>query len=95
MTKHSWYGSELDDDDRRQKDNKLSLGASTYTFRVDEQLKQDFVTLCQKQRYSASAALRRYMLRCVEKGEVTHDFSKLKKLDGETLKKLKKFRCRG
>lgn len=81
MTKHSFRGSELSDDDRREKDDKLLVCDTTYTFRVNEKLKADFKKLCRKERYSVGAALRRYMLRCVAKGEVTHDFRKLNEFD--------------
>jgi len=78
MGKHSFGGSELDDDARRKKDDKKLKGDSTYTFRVNSKLKMDFEKLCENGRYSPAMALRRYMLRCVEKGCVTHDFNRLK-----------------
>lgn len=78
MGKHSYSGSELDDQNRRKKDDKRLKGDTTYTFRVNSELKAEFERLCEIDRYSAASALRRYMLRCVQKGCVTHDFNRLK-----------------
>jgi hypothetical protein len=78
MSKHTYNGKEIDDTLFRDKDDELLLDDSSYTFRVNFKLKEDFFRLCKKEKYTASAALKRYMLRCVNKGYITHDFSKLK-----------------
>jgi len=78
MTKHSYYGSAIDDADQREKDDQLLIDDSSYTFRVNAQLKEDFLKLCKREQYTASAALKRYMLRCVRKGYISHDMSVLK-----------------
>jgi hypothetical protein len=78
MTKHSYYGSGIDDPERREKDDQLLLDDSSYTFRVNAQLKADFLKLCKREQYTASSALKRYMLRCVQKGYISHDMSVLK-----------------
>lgn len=43
---------------------------STFTFRVDSQLKMDFAQLCEREHFSAATALKRYMSHCVSKGRI-------------------------
>ncbi len=70
--------SVIDTKKLREKDDELLGDDSNYTFRVNGKLKKEFLTLCKRERYSAAAALKRYMLRCVEKGEITHDFRRIR-----------------
>lgn len=43
---------------------------STFTFRVDSQLKRDFAQLCEREHFSSATALKRYMSHCVAKGRI-------------------------
>lgn len=69
--------SAIDTDASRKKAAEMLDDDSTFNFRVNTKLKEEFLLLCKRERYSAASALKRYMLRCVEKGEVTHDFRRL------------------
>lgn len=67
----------VDSKESRDKDSCLLHDDSNYTFRVNSELKAEFLKLCKSEHYSAASALKRYMQRCVEKGSVTHDFRKI------------------
>ena len=62
----------------REKDDDFYDDDTNFTFRVNSALKEQFMQLCKQERYSAAAALKRYMHRCVEKGHITHDFRSLR-----------------
>ena len=57
----------------REKDDVILTDDSSFTFRVNSELKAQFSHLCRRDQYSAASALKRYMLFCVRKGEITHD----------------------
>jgi hypothetical protein len=55
------------------RDEEYSEDDSTYTLRVNADLKKEFLKLCKDEKYSAAAAIKRYMLRCVRIGHISHD----------------------
>jgi len=63
-----------DDDDffhpEREVESSYDGDDSTFSFRVNRELKTEFARLCKKERLSSAAILKRYMLQCVREGEV-------------------------
>lgn len=56
----------------RKGDDDYFIGDnSSFNFRVNGNLKDEFVLLCKKEQLSASVILKRYMLQCVNKNEIT------------------------
>lgn len=67
----------IDSKAERERDRVLLVDDTTFTFRVNADLKDQFLALCKSEQYSASSVLKRYMLRCVKIGDITHDFRRL------------------
>lgn len=59
-----------DKSNEKKIDAALLRDGSSFTFRVNKNLKEEFIQLCRKEHYSVAVALKRYMFRCVEKGEI-------------------------
>lgn len=78
----SFQDKSLDSNYRRNKDERLYTDDSTFQFRVNSDLKDQFIQLCRDEQYTAARALKRYMLRCIQNGYVTHDFRAVKEKGG-------------
>ena len=49
------------------------LDDSTFTFRVNSQLKDDFKKLCSRDRYSSASVIKRWMLKAVRDGRINNN----------------------
>lgn len=52
------------------KDSYLELD-STFNFRCNSKLKEDFKALCKSEQVSPSTAIKQYMLNCLLEGEIS------------------------
>ena len=43
---------------------------SSFSFRVNKDLKKEFAQLCKKERLSVAAILKRYMVQCIKNDEI-------------------------
>jgi hypothetical protein len=51
-------------------DSDYSFDDSTFNFRVNTKLKEEFAVLCGKEHFSVAVALKRYMADCVRVGRI-------------------------
>jgi len=87
----SWKSDLVNDESNRARDHILYSDDSTYTLRINADLKKDFLQLCKEEQYSAAAAIKRYMLRCVKLGYISHDLRSVREKNGFDDEKRRRF----
>jgi hypothetical protein len=54
----------------KYRDAEYSIDDTTFNFRVNGKLKEEFAFLCGRDRFSIAVALKRYMADCVRTGRI-------------------------